>query len=158
MDLKLNQRITEAVEAVRVWLPNAPQHLRAFVEECRADPMAMLRTTAARVTIIASSGLVLAIVIYSVGEWIAPSDKMGETAEIVSVRVRCMNPKCAWHKTSTQIKVDVDFDDWPTKCSQCKQKTLYPLRRCHNSKCRKWVVPITKPDGSMRCPKCGAPM
>lgn len=158
MDLKLNQRIAQAVEAVRVWLPNAPQQFRAFVEECRADPMAMLRTPAARVMIIASSGLVLAVVIYSVGEWVAPSQNMGQTAETVSVRVRCMNPQCPWNKGSVQVKMDVDFDNWPAKCSQCKQKTLYPLRCCHNSKCRKWVVPITKPDGSMRCPACGAPM
>lgn len=158
MDLKLTQRVTQAVEAVRVWLPAVPYHAREFAVQFRADPMAMLRTPGARVAIISCVGFVLVLTIYSVGEWIAPSDDMGDVAETVSVRVRCVNAKCEWKKGNHTCKVDVDFDDWPTECPKCEQDTLYPVLRCHNSKCRKWVVPRIQQDGTKRCPRCGVPM
>ena len=98
MNLKLTQRVTEAIEAVRVWLPTAPQEVRRFVEGVREDPRAAVRSPAFRITLIATSGLLLVIIVYGLGEWVAPSSNMGEPAELVPFKVRCANPKCTWRR------------------------------------------------------------
>jgi hypothetical protein len=162
MDVKPTQRFTQMisrqVEALRAWLPTAPQQLRSFVEEARADPSIIFRGTAVRVALIAGGGLLLALIVYAAGQWIAPSTNMGEPAETVPYSVRCTNPHCTWSKQRQTIELDREFDDWPTECPTCKKDTLYPFARCHNTKCRKWVVPRIMDDGSWRCPKCGAKM
>lgn len=156
MNQRLTQRLARAVEAVRVWLPTAPQQFRRFVEEAREDPRALLRSPAFRVGAILGCGLVVALILHGVGQWVAPSADMGSPAELVPVTVRCTGQGCKLAKERTTIKIERDFDDWPAECPRCKQRTLYPVVRCHNSKCRQWVIPRIKDDGSWRCPKCGS--
>lgn len=158
MDLKLSKQLTKVMEAFRVWLPTAPQRFRALAEEVKQDPRMVLRSPTVRITLLATSGLVLAMIIYAAGEWFVPSTTMGEPAETVPFRVLCANPKCAWHKARHTVQLEADFNDWPAECPQCKTESLQRVVRCHNTKCRKWVVPNVQPDGSMRCPKCGKPL
>ncbi len=156
MNQRLTQRLAKAVEAIRVWLPTAPQQFRQFIEEAREDPRALTKSPAFRVGVILCGGLVVALILHGVGQWIAPSADMGSPAELVPVTVRCVSPSCKRLKERVTIMVERDFDDWPAECPRCKQKTLYPLVRCHNSKCRQWVTPKIKEDGSWWCPKCGS--
>jgi len=155
MNEKLTQRILQAVTAFRRWLPTVPQQFRGFIASVREDPMVLLRSPTVRVAGLAGGGLVLVLFVSCLGDWIAPPGQTGTPAKVVSFRVRCLNPAC---KFSGSVFLDREFRKWPTECPKCRQKTLHPFVLCYNSKCRKWVVPKPQPDGSLRCPECGAPL
>ncbi len=151
-----SDRLLEWLNAFRAWLPNASQDARNLAEEVKDDPSVALRSPYVRVGLIVAGGLVLAMVVYWLGDWIAPADQMGEQPEQVPYRVRCTNPKCPLHKKPDFIAMERGFDDWPAECPKCGKDTLYPYVQCQ--KCRKWVVPKILDDGSKRCPRCGAPL
>lgn len=153
---KVKQQLSEYVQAFRAWLPGAPQHVRHLGEEIAADPRAVLQTMPVRIAMIVVGGLVLVLVVYGTGQWLAPPVDNPEPAEVVPFRVRCLNPECAWSKDPGTIMRDRDFNRWPTECPKCGKDKLYPWMRCHNSECGRWVVPKILEDGSKWCPRCGS--
>ncbi|MBN1343351.1 MAG: hypothetical protein JXQ73_11760 [Phycisphaerae bacterium] len=156
MNLKIGERLMHVLEAFRVWLPTASQDARRLAEEVREDPRGVLQSTAVRVGIIMIGGLTLVLIVYKAGIWLAPPVENPQTAEVVPFRVKCLNPQCEWSKAPGTVNFEIDFNDWPTTCPKCQQKTLYPYVCCHNKECRKWVVPKILEDGTKVCPRCGA--
>jgi hypothetical protein len=155
MKQKLVERVHELATAFRLWLPTAPQQIRLFIASAKEDPGAILRSPAARITGLIVGGIFLLIIGSCVARWISPRGPMGSPAELASYHVQCLNPKC---KFSGTVRLKPRFKKWPTECPKCKERTLYPYMLCYNNKCRKWVVPKVQPDGSLRCPACGAPL
>ncbi len=152
---KIKIWILGLVAAFQAWVPNAPQHFRMFLESAREDPMALIRTPAVRITAMVIGGLFLLGLVSCLSDWISPPGTIVKPADQIPFRVKCENPACKFTGT---IMLGRDFHKWPTKCPKCTQKTLQPIVLCYNSTCRKWVVPKIQPDGSRRCPACGAPL
>ncbi len=150
---EITRKVVEAVTAVRLWLPTAPQRFRLFIVSAKEDPWAMLRSPAIRVMALASAGFVVLLFVSCLGDWLWPSREMGTPSETATFRVSCTNPQCRF---AGKLQFEPHFRKWPTQCPKCKQKTLYPYVLCKNTKCRKWVTPTVQPDGKMRCPACGA--
>lgn len=64
--------------------------------------------------------------------------------------VACANPECNW--TSGEFRAQPDDNDWPKKCPECGELTLYRSEKCY--KCQEMVILKPSANGGIYCPNC----
>jgi len=159
MDIHPADKARSFVRRISEGIPLLPYRIREFVRKAKENPVEAAKHPAVWGTGGVIGAILVALFIGWLGGLFVPSVE-GEAGEGVSseqalFRVQCINRDCGhgWNITEK-----ADYDNWPIRCPQCRQKTGHRLYRCPNPECNKWVVPTEGPDGHRICPACKQPI
>jgi hypothetical protein len=145
-------RLADLPHRLRAELAELPQLFREWREGFREDPAAFWHGPIPRIIGWTVFGALAIAAAFWVTRLVTPggSAVFGEAAtSSATVYVACTNPAC---RAAYSVRVPMDFDDWPMRCEECGQDTVYRARRC--TKCRppRWYA--TPPGSPDQCPFC----
>ncbi len=143
----------EWVDAIRAQIPVLREQTGNWLRAIRVEPHLLWQAGAVRYSVYVLSGLIAMWGCLKVAHSIAPPPAT-ETAPATTAdfHVVCSRPDCGHH---WMINRELGFDDFPTVCAKCGNRSGAAARRCTSDACGgRWVAP-TWSGGVQMCPVCG---